>query len=116
MRKIIERLPNKLQSSWRDNADRILNANKREVCIEDIASFVDEMSRALSNPIFGKLPSLAKDKKKSQTRGAKSKPEGSGPGPRDLSNFSTSSQESPMDQNKSQEKSEDLSKRRSIIS
>ena len=56
MRKIIERLPSKLQSSWRDNADRILNADKREVCIEDIASFVEEKSRALSNPIFGKLP------------------------------------------------------------
>ena len=112
MRKIIERLPSKLQSSWRDNADRILNADKREVCIEDIASFVEEKSRALSNPIFGKLPFLAKDKRKSQTRGTKSKPEGSGPGPRELSNFSTSSQKSPMDQNKSQEKkSEDLSKR-----
>ena len=112
MRKIIARLPPKLQSSWRDNADRILNADKREVCIEDIASFVEEKSRALSNPIFGKLPFLAKDKKKSQMRGTKSKPEGSGPGPRELSNFSTSSQKSPMDQNKSQEKkSEDLSKR-----
>ena len=45
-------------------------------------------------------------------RGAKSKTEGSGPGPRELSNFSTSSQKSPMDQNKSQEKTfEDLSKR-----
>ena len=114
MRKIIARLPPKLQSSWRDHADRILNADKREVCIEDIASFVEEKSRALSNPIFGKLPFLAKDKKKSQMRGAKSKPEGSGPGPgpRELSNFSTSSQKSAMDQNKSQEKtSEDLSKR-----
>ena len=89
MRKIIARLPPKLQSSWRDNADRILNADKREVCIEDIAPFVEERSRALSNPIFGKLPFLAKDKKKSQRRGAKSKPEGSGPGPRELSNFST---------------------------
>ena len=112
MRKIIERLPPKLQSSWRDNADRIFNANKREVYIDDIASFVEEKSLALSNPIFGKLRFLAKDKEKSQTRGAKSKPEGSGPGPRELSNFSTSSQKSPMDQNKSQEKkSEDLSKR-----
>ena len=71
MRKIIERLPPKLQSSWRDNADRILNADKREVCIEDIASFVEEKSRALSNPIFGKRPFLAKDKKKSQTRATK---------------------------------------------
>ena len=94
MRKIIDRLPPKLQSSWRDNADRILNADKREVCIEDIASFVEEKSRALSNPIFVKLPFLVKDKKKSQTRGAKSKPESSGPGPRELSNFSTSSRKS----------------------
>ena len=102
----------RLQSIWRNNADRILNADKREVCIEDIASFVEEKSRALSNPIFGKLPFLAKDKRKIQMRGTKSKPEGSGPGPRELSNFSTSSQKSPMDQNKSQEKkSEDLSKR-----
>ena len=76
VRKIIERLPPKLQSSWRDNADRILNADKREVCIEDIASFVEEKSRTLSNPIFGKLPLLAKDKKKSQMWGAKSNPEG----------------------------------------
>ena len=50
---------------------------------------------------------MAKDKRKSQTRGTKSKPEGSGPGPRELSNFSSSSQKSPMDQNKT----EDLSKR-----
>ena len=106
VRKIIERLPPKLQSRWWDNAYRILNADKREAFIEVIAS------RALSNPIFGKLSFLAKDKKKSQTRGAISKPEGSGPGPRELSNFSTSSQKSPMDQNMSQEKnSEDLSKR-----
>ena len=59
---------------------------------------------------------MAKDKNKSQTRGTKSKPEGSGPGPRELSNFSTSSQKSPMDQNKSQEKkSEDLSKRNCLF-
>ena len=112
MRKIIARLPPKLQSSWRDHADRILNADKRQVCFEDIASFVEEKSLALSNPIFGKIPFLAKDKKKSQMRGAKSKPERSGPGPRELSNFSTLSQKSPMDQNKSLEKkSEDFSQR-----
>ena len=40
MRKVIARLLPKLQSSWRDHADRILNAYKREVCIEDIASLL----------------------------------------------------------------------------
>ena len=41
MRKIIERLLPKLQVSWRDNADRILNTKGRDICIDDIFLFVE---------------------------------------------------------------------------
>ena len=47
--------------------------------------FEEERSRALSNPIFGKLPFLAKDKTNDRESGAKSKPEGSGLGLKKLS-------------------------------
>ena len=57
MRRIIEKLPFKLQERWRDVADDIMNVKTREVTIEDISSFVDKRVRAMSNPIFGKLPS-----------------------------------------------------------
>ena len=60
MRKIIERLPPKLQASWRDNADRILNTEGGDICIDDISLFVEQKARALSNPVFGKLPFLEK--------------------------------------------------------
>ena len=41
MRKIIERLPPKLQVSWRYNAVRILNTEGRDICIDDISLFVE---------------------------------------------------------------------------
>ena len=41
MQKIIERLPLKLQTSWRENADRILNTEERDMCIDDISLFVE---------------------------------------------------------------------------
>lgn len=75
MRKIIERLPPKLQASWRDNADRILNSEARDVCIDDISLFVEQKARTLSNPVFGKLPCLEKEKKNSKDRGSRSKSE-----------------------------------------
>ena len=75
MRKIIERLPPKLQASWRDNADRILNSEARDICIDDISLFVEQKARTLSNPVFGKLPCLEKEKKNSKDRGSRSKSE-----------------------------------------
>jgi len=74
MRKIIEILPPKLQSSWRDNADRILNVDKREVCIEYIVSFVEEKSCAVSNPIFGKLPSWLRIRRRARCEGRSQNP------------------------------------------
>ena len=81
MRKIIERLPPKLQASWRDNADRILNTEGRDICIDDISLFVEQKARALSNPVFGKLPFLEKEKKNSRDRGHRSKSEKRGDKP-----------------------------------
>jgi len=75
MRKIIERLPPKLQASWRDNADKILNTEGRDICIDDISLFVEQKARALSNPVFGKLPFLEKEKKNNRDRGLRSKSE-----------------------------------------
>ena len=75
MRKIIERLPPKLQASWRDNADRILNSEARDVCIDDISLFVEQKARTLSNPVFCKLPCLEKEKKNCKDRGSRSKSE-----------------------------------------
>lgn len=37
MQKIVERLPPKLRESWRNNTDRNLNSESRDVCIEDIS-------------------------------------------------------------------------------
>ena len=58
---------------------------------------------------------MTQDKKNDKKRVTKSKPESPGPGPRDLSNF-TSSQKSPVDQNEPQERrSEDLTKKSSLF-
>jgi len=73
--RIIERLPPKLQASWRDNADRILNTEERDICIDDISLFVQEKARALSNPVFGKLPFLEKEKTNNRDRGLRCKSE-----------------------------------------
>lgn len=61
MKKIIERLPYKLQERWRDVADNIMSNQKREVTIEDITTFVTSRARSLSNPVFGKLSVPSKD-------------------------------------------------------
>ncbi|KAK3728346.1 hypothetical protein QZH41_002175 [Actinostola sp. cb2023] len=42
MKRMIQRLPTRLQERWRDVADRIINIQQREVTIEDIARFVEE--------------------------------------------------------------------------
>ena len=60
MRKIIKRLPPKLQASWRDNADRILNTEGRDICIDDISLFVEQKARALSS--LWKIAFLGKGK------------------------------------------------------
>ena len=63
MRKIIHTFPPRLQ------ANQILNAEQREICIEDISNFVKKMSRSLGNPIFGKLPCMEKKPPLTKQRG-----------------------------------------------
>ena len=55
MKKIIKRLPYKLQERWRDVADKIINDEKREVTIEDISKLVEARARSINNPVFGKM-------------------------------------------------------------
>ncbi|KAL9976387.1 hypothetical protein ACROYT_G013685 [Oculina patagonica] len=93
MRKIVERLPPKLQASWRNEAHRILNTEAREVCIDDISLFVEQKARALSNPVFGKLPCLEKEKKNSKDKRPKSKSEK--PGSNQLSLVTISGKQPP---------------------
>ena len=61
MKKIIERLPYKLQDRWRYKADLIMNEEQRDVTIEDISRFVEVQARSLNNPVFGKLSFPSKD-------------------------------------------------------
>ncbi len=61
MKKLIERLPYKLQERWRDTADKIMNDERREITIEDISKFVEQRARSLNNPVFGKLSFPSKD-------------------------------------------------------
>lgn len=68
MRKIVERLPYNLQGKWRDTADFIMNVDKRDVYIDDIARFVEKNARALNNPIFGKAPQDPKQRRDSKLR------------------------------------------------
>ena len=57
MKKIIEKLPFKMQERWRDLADDVMNVKHRDVTVEDISNFVDKRVRAMTNPVFGKLSS-----------------------------------------------------------
>ena len=83
MRKIINRLPPRLQAKWRETADRILNVEQREICIEDISNFVEQKSRSLGNPIFGKLPCM--EKEASVNKEKRLKPRNYKPGSKKLS-------------------------------
>ena len=83
MRKIINRLPTRLQAKWRETADRILNVDQREICIEDISNFVEQKSRSLGNPIFGKLPCM--EKEASVNKEKRLKPRNDKPGSKKLS-------------------------------
>ena len=53
LRKIIERLPYRLRSSWRDKVDRIIQKEERDVNIKDISEFVTAKARATTHPVFG---------------------------------------------------------------
>ena len=75
MRKIVERLPPNLQASGRDNADRILDTEGRDICIGDISLFVEQKARALSNPVFGRLPFLEKERTNNRDSRQRSKSE-----------------------------------------
>lgn len=75
MKKIIEKLPYKLQERWRDVVDVIMNEKMRDVTIDDITEFVEKQSRSLNNPIFrktsqGQRPSYSQATPKSHARQA----------------------------------------------
>lgn len=57
MHRIIEKLPFSLKQKWRDVADYITEVRKRDISIDDIATYVEKRARALNHPIFGKLSS-----------------------------------------------------------
>ncbi|XP_028416433.1 uncharacterized protein LOC114540499 [Dendronephthya gigantea] len=61
LKRIIERLPYKLQERWRDVADKIMNDEGRDVTIEDVAKFIEIKARSMNNPVFGKLSYSSKD-------------------------------------------------------
>ena len=83
IRKIINRLPPRLQAKWRETTDQILNVEQREICIEDISNFVEQKSRSLGNLIFGKLPCMKKEA--SVNKGKRLKPRNDKPGSKKLS-------------------------------
>jgi len=52
---IVNRLPYGLKLKWRDVADRITEAEEREITIEDIDGFVTSKARAATLAIFGNV-------------------------------------------------------------
>ena len=54
MRKIVEKLPNYLQDSWRRKADKIKEDEKRRARFDDIVAFVDREVRIQTNHTFGR--------------------------------------------------------------
>ena len=67
--------------TWTDDikssqiVNKILNTEGRDICIDDISLFVEQKVRALSNPVYTKLPFLEKEKKNNRDRGLRSKSE-----------------------------------------
>lgn len=73
LKKIVSRLPFNLRQKWCKVADSIPERKAREVTIGDIASFVEEKTRILTQPIFGDLFSELKGKSTLDTRISKSR-------------------------------------------
>ncbi|XP_033122716.1 uncharacterized protein LOC117121587, partial [Anneissia japonica] len=63
LRKIISKLPYRIQSSWRDKVDQIIQKENRDVTIKDIADFVTAKARATTHPVFGVIGSKDKNVK-----------------------------------------------------
>ena len=54
MRKVVDKLPNHLQDSWRRKVHKIKESEKRNVRFDDVVSFVDREVQAQTNPTFGR--------------------------------------------------------------
>ena len=54
MRKVVEKLPSYLQDSWRRQAHKIHEFEKRKVQFEDVVTFVDREVRIQTDPTFGR--------------------------------------------------------------
>ena len=54
MRRIIAKLPFRLQETWRHLADSIFVEKDRSVVFDDVVSFVVKQARVLKNPLFGR--------------------------------------------------------------
>lgn len=55
MRKIVDRFPFSLKLKWRYTVDSILQREKRDVNLKDIAEFLETRARVANHPIFGKI-------------------------------------------------------------
>ena len=55
MRKIVERLPFSLKIKWRETVDSIMQREKRDANLRDIAEFIETRARVTNHPIFGKI-------------------------------------------------------------
>ena len=55
LKKIIDRLPYAMRVKWRDNVDRIVERESRDVTIKDVNDFVTAKARAATHPVFGKI-------------------------------------------------------------
>ena len=55
MRKIVERLPFSLKIKWCETVDSIMQRERRDMNLKDIAEFVETRARVTNHPIFGKL-------------------------------------------------------------
>lgn len=72
MRKILEKLPYFMQDRWRRVADRIWESGFRRILFSDLVDFIDEESRIMSNPLFGRH--LLGQRKDSKSQGTEEKP------------------------------------------
>ncbi|XP_028408735.1 uncharacterized protein LOC114531302 [Dendronephthya gigantea] len=60
LKKLIDRLPYPMRIKWRDNVDRIVEREARDVSIKDVNDFVTAKARATTHPIFGKISTAEK--------------------------------------------------------
>ncbi|XP_038071855.1 uncharacterized protein LOC119740577 [Patiria miniata] len=61
---LVEKLPYRLRSMWRNKVYEVEEEKKRCIVLDDLVSFVDRHSQILSNPTFGRLretPHLGKN-------------------------------------------------------